>query len=174
MTEKKSATKNKGGRPSTYDPHITKVICIRIGEGESLRSICRDEGMPDKSTIFDWLRRHPEFADQYVRAREDQAETMAEEIVDIADETPDTVPVFDKEGNQIDIKLDSAYISWQKNRIDARKWTASKLRPKKYGDRITHSGDDENPVVTENHHNVFGDLLQAIKLERQTKAYGGK
>lgn len=175
MTEKKqAATKNKGGRPSTYDPHIANVICIRIGEGESLRAICREPGMPDKSTIFDWLRKYPEFADQYVRAREDQAETMAEEIVDIADETPETVPVYDKEGNVIDIKLDSAYISWQKNRIDARKWTASKLRPKKYGDRLTHSGDDENPVVAEVNHSVFGELLKAIKMERQAKAYGDK
>jgi hypothetical protein len=125
--------------------------------------------MPDKSTIFDWLRRHPEFADHYVRAREDQAETMAEEIVDIADETPDTVPVYDKEGNVIDIKLDSAYISWQKNRIDARKWTASKLRPKKYGDKIVHAGDDANPMVVEHSMDIFGQLLEIAKQERQAE-----
>ncbi len=170
MTEKKqAANKNKGGRPSTYDTHIANVICIRIGEGESLRAICREAGMPDKSTIFDWLRKHPEFADHYVRAREDQAETMAEEIVDIADETPETTPVYDKDGNVVDIKLDSAYISWQKNRIDARKWTASKLRPKKYGDKVVHAGDDVNPVIIENNHNVFGELLKNLKMQRQSE-----
>ena len=170
MTDKKpTPPKNKGGRPTDYNSHITKVICIRIGEGESLRSICRDEGMPDKSTVFDWLRRHPEFADQYARAREDQADTYADEITAIADETPETTPVFDKEGNQIDVKLDSAYISWQKNRIDARKWTAMKLKPKKYGDKITHAGDDDNPVVIENNMNVFGELLKNLKMKRQSE-----
>ena len=82
--------------------------------------------------------------------------------------------IKDKDGKVIDIVLDSAYIQWQKNRIEARKWNAAKQRPKKYGDRITHSGDDNAPVVVENNHNVFGELLKAIKMERQEKAYGDK
>ena len=92
----------------------------------------------------------------------------------IADETPQVKEIKDKEGNVIDITLDSAYIQWQKNRIEARKWNAAKQRPKKYGDRITHSGDDNAPVVVENNMNVFGELLKAIKMERQEKAYGDK
>jgi len=130
--------------------------------------------MPAQSTVYLWLQRFPEFSEQYTRAREEQAETHADEIVSIADETPETVPVYDKDGNEIDIKLDSAYIQWQRQRIDARKWNAAKQRPKKYGDRITHSGDDQNPLVVENNHNVFGELLKAIKMERQAKAYGDK
>ena len=59
-------------------------------------------------------------------------------------------------------------------RIDTRKWAMGKLKPKKYGDRVTHAGDDDNPVVVENNHNVFGELLKAIKMERQAKVYGGK
>ena len=83
------------------------------------------------------------------------------------DETPETVPVYDKDGNQVDIKLDSAYIQWQRQRIDARKWNASKQRPKKYGDRQILSGDDESPVVVEHNLGVFGELLKAMKMERQ-------
>ena len=130
--------------------------------------------MPAQSQVYVWLNRHPEFQEQYTRAREEQAETHADEIVDIADETPQTKEVLDKDGKVIDITLDSAYIAWQKQRIDARKWNAAKQRPKKYGDRITHAGDDDNPMVVEATHNVFGELLKAIKMERQEKAYGGK
>jgi hypothetical protein len=125
--------------------------------------------MPNRQTIYNWMTARPAFLDQYVRAREEQAESMADEIVAIADETPETAPVFDKDGNQLSIKMDSAYIQWQKNRIDARKWTAAKLRPKKYGDRIVHAGDDENPVVLENNLNVFGELLKSMKMARQSE-----
>ena len=163
------APKNKGGRPSKYCPEIVDEICRRLSIGEGLAQICRDDDMPSQSIVYLWLNRHPEFLEAYTRAREEQAETHADQIVSIADETPETTPVFDKDGNQIDIKLDSAYIAWQKQRIDARKWNAAKQRPKKYGDRVTHGGDDESPVVLEHNLNVFGDLLKAIKLQRQSE-----
>ncbi len=164
-----AAPKNKGGRPTKYSPELTDEICRRLALGEGLASICRDDDMPAQSQIYVWLNRHPEFQEAYVRAREEQAETHADQIVAIADETPALLEVKDKDGNQIDIKLDSAYIAWQKQRIDARKWNAAKQRPKKYGDRVTHGGDDDSPVVVEHNLNVFGDLLKAIKLKRQTE-----
>jgi hypothetical protein len=125
--------------------------------------------MPSQTIVYQWLDRHPEFLDRYTRAREEQAETHADQIVSIADETPAMLEIKDAEGNVIDIKLDSAYIAWQKQRIDARKWNAAKQRPKKYGDRLTHGGDDESPVVIEHNLNVFGDLLKAIKMQRQSE-----
>lgn len=175
MTEKKQAApKNKGGRPTTYNEDTAEEICVRLSMGESLRKICMDDHIPSQQTVYSWMYKFPEFLEKYTRAREEQAETHADEIVDIADETPQTREVKDKDGNVIDITLDSSYISWQKQRIESRKWNAAKQRPKKYGDRLTHSGDDDNPVVVENNHNVFGELLKAIKMERQAKAYGDK
>lgn len=175
MTEKKqAATKSRSGRPTTYNEETAEILCVRLAMGESLKRICKDEDMPAQSTVYLWLLRHPEFSEMYTRAREEQAETHADEIVDIADETPETKEVKDKEGNVIDITLDSAFIQWQRQRIESRKWNAAKQRPRKYGDRVTHAGDDENPVVVENNHNVFGELLKAIKMERQAKAYGDK
>ena len=71
----------------------------------------------------------------YARAREDQADTNADEILAIADQMP---PEYtDKEGRT---SLDVTFIQWQKNRIDARKWTAAKLKPRKYGDRMAVEG----------------------------------
>jgi hypothetical protein len=114
------------------------------------------------------LNVHKSFLDQYARAREEQADTHADEIIAIADESPEIDEIRDKEGNVIGVKIDSGYVAYQKQRIEARKWTAAKLRPKKYGDRVTHAGDDESPLVLENNMNVFGELLKAIKLQRQT------
>jgi hypothetical protein len=166
-------TKPKG-RPSKYTQELADEICLRLAQGESLRSIVKDDHMPAQANVYVWLMKHKDFQEQYTHAREEQAETHADEIVDIADETPETTPVYDKEGNQIDIKLDAGFIQWQKLRIDARKWNASKQRPKKYGDKIVHSGDDVNPVVVENNMNVFGELLKALKQESQEEAYGKK
>ena len=164
MTEKK-----KTGRPSSYTVERGDEICLRLSGGESLRSICRLDHMPDIQTVYAWMFKDPIFLTQYTRAREEQADTLADEIIAIADETPEVVEVKDKDGNVIDHRLDSAFLAWQKNRIDARKWTAMKLKPKKYGEKLTHAGDDVNPVIVETNLNVFGELLKNIKLRRQSE-----
>jgi hypothetical protein len=170
MTKKKDpADLLPAGRPSSYTKELGDYICSRLAGGESLRNICKDSDTPSLQTVYSWLSKNPQFLDQYARAREDQADTLADEIVAIADEQPELIEVRDKEGNLIDHKLDSAFLAWQKNRIDARKWTAMKLKPKKYGDRVVHAGDDENPLVMEQNLNVFGDLLKAIKMSRQAE-----
>jgi hypothetical protein len=159
----------KIGRPSSFSQQIADIICIRISEGESLKSITLDEDMPDRATVYRWLAADPAFCDMYARAREDQADTLADEIMAIADETPDLNPILDKHGALIEIQLHSAYLQWQKQRIDARKWTAMKLKPKKYGERLVHAGDPEAPMEVQN--NALDILAAAVKnleLKRQT------
>lgn len=100
---------------------------MRLAAGESLRRICEPDDMPSEAAVRGWALKDLEgFAAQYARAREQQAETYAEEIVEIADTEKDAAIA--------------------RNRIDARKWTASKLRPKLYGDRVEveHSGTIKN------------------------------
>lgn len=113
---------------TTYTDAIASAICERIGDGESLRSICASEDMPSKSTVFKWLAENKAFSDQYARARESQADSMADDIVSIADEP----------GDPNDKRV----------RIDARKWVASKLRAKVYGDKVTqeHTGANGGPL----------------------------
>jgi len=115
------------GRPSDYTQAIADHICEQLAEGISLRKICLAEDMPGKSTVFRWLWANIEFRDQYERAREAQADTLADEITDIAD---------DAEGDPQRDKL----------RVDARKWVASKLKPKKYGDKTLLGSDPDNPL----------------------------
>lgn len=108
------------------------LICALLVEGKTLTSICSSvEEMPKKSTFLDWIRESKEFADQYARARELQADHFAEEIIDIADTEPDPQVA--------------------RVRMDARKWHASKTAPKKYGDKIMqeHSGSINFATLTD-------------------------
>src|SRR5436853_6196862 len=73
------------GRPSDYTLETALEICARLADGQSLRAICRDEAMPDARTVFRWLEANESFRQQYARAREAQADALADEIVDIAD-----------------------------------------------------------------------------------------
>jgi hypothetical protein len=101
-------------------------VCKEIADGKSLRAICAAEDMPSVETVRVWLIEDHEFSVQYARAREEQADYYADEIIDIADAAKDA--------------------NLARLQIDARKWKASKLQPKKYGDKIdlNHSGAIEH------------------------------
>lgn len=107
------------GRPSKYTEELAAEICTRIMNGESLRTICETEGMPRRETVHRWLAENETFSLQYARARDTQADTYADDIVAIADQATDK---------------DSAAAA--KVRVDARKWVAAKLKPKRYGDKL--------------------------------------
>jgi hypothetical protein len=164
------AKEKKAGRPSSFTQHLATVICVRLSEGESLKTITKDDEMPDRATVYRWLAAYPEFCDLYARAREDQADTLADEIIAIADEQPEIIPVIDRRtGELIEHKLDGAFLQWQKNRIDARKWTAMKLKPKKYGERLVHAGDAENPLEIQNGAmEILAAAVKNLELKRQT------
>lgn len=127
MTTKSDKAKNKGGRPPVFDQEVIKAeILDWIVCGKSLSAYLKQEGKPSYSLVCRWLREDAEFVQNYARAREEQADTFADELMEIADEEPPC----DDNG-----KTDAAWIAWQKNRIEARKWIASKMKPKRYGDR---------------------------------------
>lgn len=107
------------GRPTDYTTELGDKICDQLTRGLSLVKICEPKDMPATVTIYRWLREHDEFSNNYTRARENQADKYADEIVEIADKANDK---------------DSA--AAQKVKIDARKWVSSKLKPKKYGDKL--------------------------------------
>lgn len=129
---------------SAYTLKIGDEICERLINGESLRKICSDECMPNTATVCRWLAKHEAFREQYARAREAQADTLADEILDIADDgRNDTYQ--DEDGND---RTNHEVIARSKLRVDARKWLASKLAAKKYGDKVQqeHTGPDGAPI----------------------------
>lgn len=134
------------GRPTDYSEAITSRILTRIMDGESLRTICLDDDMPTRSTVHLWLAKHQDFSDQYAIARDRQADTIFDEILDIADDgSNDWMEKRDDEGASLGWKENGEAIARSRLRVDTRKWMAGKLRPKKYGDKfeVEHSGLDK-------------------------------
>ena len=132
------AKSKKKGRPSLYTEALAAKICQRLAEGESLRAICADKAMPGISTVMGWLfdGNHDGFSEQYARAREAQAEIRADEIVDIADDASGDFTA-DKDGKLV---ANSEHNQRSRPPVDARKWIAAKLLPKRYGDKLDLGG----------------------------------
>lgn len=129
------------GRPSSYTPEIAAEICERLAAGESLRAICRDERMPDRSTVAKWVIDDVcGFSSQYARARDIGLDAMAEEALEIANTPVEGVRREETEDGYKEIHEDM--LGHRKLQVDTRKWYLSKLAPKKYGDlqRVEHSG----------------------------------
>ena len=140
------------GRPTKYNQKLADTICLLISEGQSVRQVCKLDDMPDKSQIFVWLSKYPEFQDQYAKAKRAGVESLAEELIDIADDgTNDYMEYTDKEG-QTAYKVNGEAVARSRLRIDTRKWVLSKLIPKKYGE-----DKEENNTVSE-----IADALKEI------------
>lgn len=115
------------GRPTDYDFDLVKGICTRLSEGEQLKDILSEEGMPARSSFFLWKREHKQFSDLYVNVQQDKGELFIEEI-------DDTVNLL-RQG-----KMDPSTANVI---IQALKWKASKFYPKMFGDKtdITSQGE---------------------------------
>ena len=126
-----------GGRPTDYCEAIADKICEAIVDGKSLRSICKADDMPSVTSVMRWLSKWPEFREQYARARELQADTLFDEMIDIADDgTNDWMERKSAEGENLGWQFNGEAARRSQIRIDARKWMAGKMQPKKYGDKI--------------------------------------
>lgn len=132
------------GRPTLYTEELADRICASLAEGNSLRSICKAKGMPAASTVFGWLRSDQAFLEQYARAREAQADALFDEILEIADDSR-----RDYRKTEAGREFDHEHVQRSRLRIDTRKWIASKLLPKKYGEKVdlSHSGPNGAPLV---------------------------
>lgn len=109
-------TETNAGRPTTYTEQKGKDICKMLESGLTLTQITQLPDMPHISTVYDWQDAFPDFAESYARARSRQADTLASKVLDEA--------------------MNSHDAQIGRLRIDALKWTASKLAPKKYGDKV--------------------------------------
>ena len=119
--------------PDTKAEIIAKVIAA-VDEGKSLRQACTELGFPRK-TVERWISEDEDIAAQYERARENRAEKIFEEILVIQDEKPERVVNLGADGEGGSERIDPAFVTWQKNRVDTRKWMLGKMSPKRYGDK---------------------------------------
>lgn len=120
-----------------FSQDLFDMICDRIADGEALRTICQGEDMPKAGSVCRWMAQDETglLGEQYARARQAQAELIADEVVNIADteEDPQKARV----------------------RIDARKWYAGKMKPKVYGDKVSHEHAGPNG----------GDIPHTVKVK---------
>lgn len=121
------------GRPSIYEQAIADAILERMVSDppESLRQICSDEAMPGRTTVFRWISEHEDFRNQYMCAREAQADCYRDQ------------------GDEISAKIDSpekAQIA--RVQLDWIKWNAARMAPKKYGEKVEQfiSGPEGGPI----------------------------
>ena len=131
------------GRPSTYTQEIADEICAGLAEGKSLRTVCSADHFPCVATVFNWFRTKDGFLEQYTRAKEESADALTDEMLDIADDgTNDWMAQHSDEEGEVRYQVNGEHIQRSRLRIETRKWLSSKLKPKKYGDKITteHTG----------------------------------
>ena len=126
-----SVQAKKGRPPIPYDPAMGAEICQRLAKGQSLGSICELPHMPDISTVYGFMRKEPSFFQDYMRAREEQAHTLFDQCLDIADDASNDT-VENKDG---DTTVNTIAVTRAKLRIDTRLRMAAKLSPKVYSER---------------------------------------
>lgn len=118
------------GRPSDFTQAIADEICSRIMESDyGLEQVCDTDDMPSARTVFRWLAANDAFRQQYARAKEVQGHVQAERGI------RDALTATDAQLGRL--------------KFDARKWAASKLAPKQYGDKLTqeHTGEGGGPIL---------------------------
>jgi len=123
------------GRPSDYTQELADRICSELALGKSLRTVCKSDDTPEISTIFRWLRTHPEFNQQYAKAKEESADALLEETMDIADDGSNDW-IASNDPDNPGYRTNGEAIQRSRLRVDVRKWAMSKLKPKKYGEKI--------------------------------------
>lgn len=117
-----------------YSAELGHIICERIANGESLRKICSEPGMPARMSVFRWIRANGDFAEEYAAARQMQGDYMDDLILETAYE------------------CDPRNFRAASVKISAFQWRAMKLRPREYGERkaVELSGPDRAPLTSVN------------------------
>lgn len=158
------------GRPSIYpfENPIWSEIIEQVSNGKSLSSTLRQPGMPSYALARQMIKNNPEFRGMYEKAMEDRADRLAEEIIELADE----VMPPDLEG-----PMASAWVQQKRMQVDARKWVASKLHAKRYGDRLDVAVTDTRisvmDALNEAKQRVLRDDSDVVDVETKTVENGG-
>lgn len=115
-----------------FDQAKADAICDELSTNAiSLSAILARKGMPKKTLVYEWLRDVPQFAENYARARESQADVDADEIADI----------------RADVLTGKLSPEQARVAIDSLKWSAGKRKPKVYGDKVSHDVDGKLEIT---------------------------
>lgn len=140
---------------------LNQVFVLIAEQGLSLRLALKKIDL-SRPTFFKWIDGDEQLINHYARAREERAEKLFEEILEIADETTKDTVTIDEDGIQIE-KVNREVIERTRIRIDARKWMLGKMQPKKYGDKLDVTSDGEKLPPSQTIHVQIGDKEVNLK-----------
>jgi hypothetical protein len=100
-----------------YGKVVTAKICERIADGEAWHRICNRNGLPAYGTLYDWVKKYPDFAEAYAQAREMAADRRADEALLVA-----------QAATAATVQADRLY-------VNTLQWRAAKGAPRRYGAR---------------------------------------
>ena len=129
--------------PAAIDPEsVMPAILAEIATTpKSLNTICAEnKDFPHPATVYRWIDKDSDLCERYARAKQAQLQVIADQLVDLAD--TDRIckkRTIKSDGTEEIVILDQ--VERTKLQIDTRKWLLAKLNPKKYGDRLEHSGE---------------------------------
>lgn len=161
--------KKKNGRPTLYNEKLAKKMCEKIAsDSRSVGRLCREvDFFPHEDTFYNWLKLHQKFAELYVQAKRQQVNILIEEIVEISDDTKhDTITKTNKNGDEYEV-CNNEWVNRSRLRVDTRKWIATKLVPRLYGDKtqVEQMPLDPNNLTQEQLQKIVDNLPDKIKLE---------
>lgn len=185
--------KNLGGRPEIYNKELRDEICRRLADGESLRSICRDDEMPSRPTIAKWAYENigelkddtgkvivEGFFYHYTRARDIGLDVMADDVLDISDDSHDDYTIEEDKNGNVKTVLNKEAVMRSRLRVDSRKWYLAKMAPKRYGDtrmlmhqQLDKDGENTDPATVTNNITVDGEAFLKASTEAFEKAMAG-
>jgi hypothetical protein len=151
MNEK--VTSNTHTRARKTKPRIVRTedlltqIFERVANGESLNKICSEPGMPARKSFYEWVAQDETVLRRYEFAMTMRADTYAEQTIEISDDSR-ADKYIDENGREV---TNHEVVNRARLRVDARKWYASKLAPKKYGDKVVNEhqgGDPDKPILS--------------------------
>ena len=141
-----------------YTLAVADDICKWVSEGQTLREYCRQKEK-DWSTIYNWIKIFPDFAEKMEAARKMGAQAIAEDIIQIVDEAPE------RTNTEYGTKVDAGHVQWQKNRAEQRLKLLAKWHPKEYGDKLDLTGNLN--TTPENVQNELVALLTALQPSKK-------
>lgn len=148
MSEPENSAVNLGGRPTVYTREIADSVCEKLAEIGNLRAVCRLPDMPPESTVRLWAVQDVDgFGERYRDAREIGYHTLADEVLDIADNGRNDWMGRENDGGEA---INHEAIARSRLRFDARRWLLSKALPKIYGDKqeVDHKSSDGSMTPT--------------------------
>jgi hypothetical protein len=158
----------KTGRPSKYTPELAQEIFSRLRTGEPLLQICKDEKMPTRQAVYDWIERDPDLSLQFAHAREAGCDAIAEGLLEISDTLHfgETQVMGDKNSTTTVADM----LGHRKLRIETRLKLLACWNPAKYGTKVQVGGDKENPLKVEasiQADSLLEALIKNAELKRQ-------